>query len=180
MNTLKNRSNNIFLWFPNCQSCASPISVWSSHHLGSLTLWWRGQIGPGELLFHPITQPLLKPEGQRRRARRRIERQERGSTEREGATTKAPIWFSVTGEGERSDKKKTCLFQDVLPISCARIRHGNVETDGACSGHLCVSFSAWLHVRGNYEPGGVLSIPRGCLITCLSAIHEIYCICSWL
>lgn len=39
-------------------------------------------------------------------------------------------------------------------------------------------FFPWICVRGTYEPVGVLLIPRGCLITCLSAFHKIYCICS--
>lgn len=38
--------------FMSPQSCASLTSVWSTH-LGSLTSWWRGQTGPGELFVSP-------------------------------------------------------------------------------------------------------------------------------
>lgn len=93
-------------WFLSFQSCAPLTSVWSSHHLGSLTSWWRGQTGPGELLFRPITQPLLRTEGQGRRARRRREREteKRIYRGREGGTTKAPIWCSETGQGSKETR----------------------------------------------------------------------------
>lgn len=171
----KLRSNCLFPWFLSSQSCASLTSAWSSHHLGSLTSWWRGQTGPGELLFHPITQPLLKTEGQRRRARRRRERQERGSTEREREWQQKPsIWFSVTGQG-RKEIRKNLSFSGCLshfPCLCQTWKHGDRWSTQRPS--LC--FFLCLRVRGNYEPGRVLSLQRGCLITCLSAIHKIYCI----
>lgn len=45
--------------FMSPQSCASLTSVWSTH-LGSLTSWWRGQTGPGELLFHQISRVFVE------------------------------------------------------------------------------------------------------------------------
>lgn len=134
-------------------SRVSVLRLWSSHHLGSLTSRWRGQRGPGEPLFHLITRPLLESEGWRRRARgwrrRRRETQERSTERLRG--NRAPIWFSVSGEG-REDTRETALLKRVLPIIRAHVRHGSVETDGAHSGHLCLSFAARLRVRGNYEP----------------------------
>lgn len=91
-----------------------PSPVWSSHHLGALTSWWRGQTGPGELLFHQITRVFVEnrrteeEEEKEEKEARESERQERRSTQkvREGHTTKDPVWFSVTEEASQDKQRR--------------------------------------------------------------------------
>ncbi|KAK5854240.1 hypothetical protein PBY51_015328 [Eleginops maclovinus] len=68
--------------------------------------------------------------------------------------------------GERKNTRRLRMS-----FTSAALTSDSMETDGARSGHLYVSLPACLRVRGTYEPGWVLSIPRGCLISCLSAFH---------
>lgn len=84
--------------FMSPQSCASLTSVWSTH-LGSLTSWWRGQTGPGELLFHQISRVFVE------------NREEEEEEEEDRATVKKiciekekkdPVWFWWLKNGEKN------------------------------------------------------------------------------
>lgn len=150
--------------FMSPQSCASLTSVWSTH-LGSLTSWWRGQTGPGELLFHQISRVFVEN-------REEEEEEDRATVKKIyiEKEKKDPVWFWWLKNGG----KTSCLE---CPSQRPRSRH--TWHRGACGGHLCISFPSCLRVRGTHESGWVLSTPRGCLITCLSAFNK-FCVHSQL
>lgn len=76
---------------------------------------------------------------------------------------------------KRRKKEKGVLFSMSFtsPMLTSDVAAGDRQSAQRPS--LC--FVACLRVRGTYEPGWVLVMQRGCLITCLSAFDRIYC--SW-
>lgn len=95
--------------FMSPQSCASLTSVWSTH-LGSLTSWWRGQTGPGELLFHQISRVFVE-----NREEEEEEKEDR-ATVKKIYIEKDPVWFWWLKNGE----KTSCLE---CPSQPPRSRH---------------------------------------------------------